>query len=323
MGINLLGTRLNLHHKKKIEEPKAPRDPTIIFKVLRTLFIVLILVLMILSVVFLTNPEAREVKSQAARIDEFFMNPSKYVDQQGYYGFVEQFLKDYLTLDGVERNLNLYSKLDLKLAVSSKLKLQEVVGVYPEKLIRINPEQTVVRARVYLSSYFIGAKEGEPDVRVFDTVTFEVPVYGKEGSYLVNEQPQIVPTTPKAEESWTNLTLNEVTGDPAAEIMTDVESFLKAYFEGNSNDVGYFTDLRLEGLKGKVKYGNIENSKVYKTDGKTALVKLECIAFYNEVGMPMHFEIKLVKKEKWKVEFVGAKCADFEKYKEVVEETEE
>lgn len=323
MGVKLLGSKLSFNRKQKIEEPKAPRDPAPKLKAFRALFLILVLIFMLLSIKYLTNPEARVVKAQAARIDEFFMNPSKYVDQQGYYSFAEQFLKDYLTLDGVERDLSLYSTLDLNLAVSSKLKLQEVVGVYPEKLIRINPDQTVVRARVYLSSYFIGAKVGDPDVRKFDTVTFEVPIYGKEGSFLVNEQPQIVPTTQKAEESWTNLTLNEVNGDPAAEIMTDVESFLKAYFEGNSNDVGYFTDLKLEGLKGKVKYGNIEDSKVYKPDGKTSLVKLDCIAFYNEVGMPMHFELKLVKKEKWKVEFVGAKCAEFEKYKEVVEETEE
>ncbi len=323
MGVKLSGTKLSFSRKKKIEEPKITKDPAVKLKALRSLFLGLILVFMVLSITYLTNPEAREVKAQAAKIDEFFMDPSKYVDQQGYYSFAEQFLKDYLTLDGVERDLSQYSTLDLKLAISSKLNLQEVVGVYPEKLIRINKDQTVVRARVYLSSYFIAAKEGDPDVRKFDTVTFEVPVFGSAGVYLINEQPQIVPTSSKAEETWTNLNLKEITGEPAEEIMTDTESFLKAYFEGNSNDVGYFTDLKLEGLKGKVKYGNIENSRVYKPDGKTALVKLDCIAFYNEVGMPMHFEMKLVKKEKWKVEFVGSKCVEFEKYKEVIEETEE
>ncbi len=321
--MKLLGSKLSFNRKNKIKEPSLAKDPEMKLKFLRIVFLGLIFVFAALSITYLTNPEARKVKAQSAKIEEFFMNPSKYADQQGYYSFVDQFLKDYLTIDGTERDLTQYSKVDLKLSVSSKLKSQEVIGVYPETLIRINSNQAVVRARVYLSSYFIADKEGDPEIRKSDTITFEVPVIGDEGTYLINDQPQIVATKIKAEEKWINLKLNEVTGEPAEEVMTDTESFLKAYFEGNSNDVGYFTDLKIEGLKGKVKYGNIESSKVYKPDGKTALVKLNCVAFYNEIGMPMHFELKLVKKEKWKVEFVGSKCIEFEKYKEVVENTEE
>lgn len=319
MAVKLLGTKVNIGFSRKARDPEIVKDPAVKLKILRVLFIVLILLLLAVSIYYFTNPEAREVREQSSRIEEFFMNPSKYSDQQGYYSFVEQFLKDYLTIDNEERNFNEYTDLKMKFAVSPKLKQQEVIGVYPESLIRINSKQVVVRARVYLSSYFIADKEGEPDKKISDTVTFTVPVYG-DGSYIVNEQPQIVATKIKPEVNWEKLSLRSITGEEAEDIMTDVESFLKAYFEGNDNDVSYFTDLKIEGLKGSVKYGNLEDSAVYKPDGKTALVRLNCIAFYNEVGMPMYFELKLVKKEKWKVEFIGSKCLDFENYRETNEE---
>lgn len=320
--MKLLGIKMNLDFKDKVKEAKVPTDYGMLKKMGRGLVVVFMLYMVALSVIYLTDAKGREFRHKTERVDDFFTSPEKYLNQQGYYSFAGQFLRDYLTYDGLERDMKIYSNQDIPISWPRELKVQKVEETYPISITRINENQAVVRVGAFVSSIFSAKIQGDPDVKKQKTLYFDLAVYENEGDYVLSQLPQVVATTAKAMEKFKPLKINEATGEVAAAVMADVESFIKAYLEGSENDIAYFTDLKLKGLKGNVKYSGIEKSQVYilPEAHNKALVKIDVLTDVEGIGMKQHYEISLEKKDKWKVTFIGAICPDFELYLKPIEE---
>lgn len=320
--MKLPGIKKSFGFKEKVIEPKAPIDYGPIRKMGRVVVILFIVYMAALSVIYLTDAKGRETRQKTERIDDFFAQPEKYLNQQGYYSFSGQFLRDYLTRDGLERDMKSYSNREVPISWPPDLKSQRVEETYPISVTMINENQAVVRMGAFISSIFSAKIQGDPDQVKQKTVYFDLAVYQKEGKYVLTELPQIVAALPKAEDEYRTSKLLETSGDDAASVMADVESFIKAYLEGSENDIAYFTDLKLTGLKGSVKYSGIEKSQVFiiPEDRNKALVKVDVLTDVEGIGMKQHFEMSLEKKEKWKIKFIGAVCPDFEQYIKLTEE---
>lgn len=320
--MKLPGIKTNFTSANKVAEPKVPIDYGPIKIVGRVLVILVILYLAVLSVLYLTDARGRETRSKTEQIDAFFKEPEKYLDQQGYYSFAGSFLRDYLTKDGLERSLKNYSTREMPIAWASDLKGQRVEETYPVSITRINDNQAVVRIGAFVSSIFSAKNSGEADQLKQKIMYFDLAVYGFEGEYVITQLPQVVAALPKAEEDYRVSTLSEANSETAALVMADVESFMRAYLEGTENDIAFFTDLKLIGLKGSVKYSGIERSQVFliPEDRNRALVKIDVLTESEGLAMQQHYELSLEKKEKWKVLNLGVSCPEFEKYIKANEE---
>lgn len=320
--MKLKGMKLNFNSKDKLTEPKLPRDYGAIKTIGRVLVVLFILYLSALSILYLTDANGRSVRQKTEKIDSFFAEPEKYLNQQGFYSFAGIFIRDFLTHDGLERDLGQYSSMEIPIAWPTDLKAQRVEETFPVSVIMINENQAVVRMGAYISSIFSAKIQGDPDIEKELTLYFDLAIYKQGDQYLINELPQVIASLPKAEEGFVQSTLLETSGDDAASIMADVESFMKAYLEGSVNDIAYFTDLKLNGLRGSVKYNGIEKSQVFilPENSNGALVKIDVLTEVEGIGMKQHFELSMERKDKWKVKYFGAVCPEFENYIKTVEE---
>ena len=116
-----------------------------------------------------------------------------------------------------------------------------------------------------------------------------VPIAEKEGRYLVEEMPLIIPKPDAADIKHKLYSGIEIDKSEKQEIEGVLDNFLKAYYAGNIGEIKYYIseDSSInKGIEGRVEFTSIKGLRVYKNEEEgeyTAIVEIMVLDNENEI----------------------------------------
>lgn len=225
--------------------------------------------------------------SQTGRIDEKLTAFTKSMDrrlklEQEASDFAESFVREYLTYKSREDEEH---KKRIRSFTASYISDAGLVNLYGDGQCVVLDTWTVkrdwysdsqinvdVRAKVKYIKVTKTVLSGEENKTVesieekLGEIYLRVPIRETEGGYIVEDLPAFIPEPDKPEikyEKYYGTTADEST---AKQIKETLNTFFKAYYEGEAGEIKYFmsdTTKKVKGLNGKFKYNGLNEVMVY------------------------------------------------------------
>lgn len=133
-----------------------------------------------------------------------------------------------------------------------------------------------------------------------DTIYVLVPVMEKEGRYIIEDHPAVVPPPDKAEINPMYFTGSGLDSSVVAEVTEVLESFFRTYYSGTPNEISYYMhqNQRVKGLENRYKFKSLESVRAYEGSTKDeilVLVELLIQDAVSEINYKQGYHLTLIK----------------------------
>lgn len=171
---------------------------------------------------------------------------------------------------------------------------QQALGAWAMSESKVRDGRYLVNVAVRIS------QPGPP--RIDRTLYLSVPVYVSGRGLTIFDLPAFIPGPDRVDPQGQSY--GDPVSDPAPEIRTLAEGFLKAYVDGTDTELSYFVTpgVRLPGLHGLVHWRSLDELKVYR-NGNDILAVAAAALQDPQSGSTLHqhFVLKLDKQDRWYV----------------------
>lgn len=228
-----------------------------------------------------------EAKAFAERFAE------EYFTHKGVMGDYEQrlskFLPSYITITGPG-----FSQGNVKTEVLRS-------SSYSIEWFSSNQVNVAVALKVRYTTETRDEEEVKRDSQESD-VYLLVPVMEKEGKYVVEDLPAIIPAPPKADISASHYQGAALDSNTTREIRDVLENFFKTYYSGNPGEISYYMleNKAIRGIEKRYTLQRIEGVRAF-TEGKEneifTLVELSIQDEISKFTLKQNYQVTLVQRD--------------------------
>ncbi|MTI68082.1 MAG: conjugal transfer protein [Firmicutes bacterium] len=303
----------------KTKKPKELKKSTF-QKVFRKVFWILLIFLVTKSVAGDVFKKEKEMEI-----------PEIKIEQQKPAAIAASFTKEYLTYDiqksleqvkDYEKRVKTFSADYIKLPDLTSAKANsEVKNVFVYDIERINEDQYNVFTKAdVLYSFPKGEKKKS-------SIYLKVPVGGKDGNFIVEDTPIMLPPPEKINMEYERFNQGEelyiTEANKVKEIM---ENFFTTYCSGKPTEISYYLSngKPTKGFEGRFTFLNIRDFRVYDLKVNNKFKAIAFVRLRDSISNKeflQNYSIDLIKKDgRWYVEKLNLRGGNInEKYKEVKE----
>lgn len=233
--------------------------------------------------------------------------------------FAEAFTYEYYTFDEDREDYSIRIKKYIKISSQEDHFAKDQAKVLQAKPYKINwISQNQLDIDVFAKVEYTIKNQTDDDTqqvqKITDDLYIRIPIAEKEGKYIIEDYPMMIPAQDKAEIKYTQYYTTEVTKEEKDQIKTVIENFFKAYYTGNQGEIDYYITQNSDitkGLEGRVKFIKLNSLQVFKEENTpeyTAIVNLTLKDHDHELNQ--RFNLNLIKDNRYYIQEINTRTTN-------------